>query len=161
MVRVARLGRPHGLDGFLGLYVDPDDLIYFAPGSVVHIDDNPYEVRAIRPAGRGFHVSFVGVDDRNSAELIRNMDVLVSQRRRLEEGEYWPEDLIGLQVRPSGGMVIGVENGPAQDRLIIDRAGQVFEVPFVEALVPVVDLDAGYLEIIPIEGLVPHTETET
>lgn len=155
MARVARLGRPHGLDGFLGLYVDPDDLVHFEPGSVVYLEHTPYQVRDVRRVDRGFQVAFVGVDDRPSAEQIRNQDVLVTERRQLEEGEYWPEDLIGLEVRPSGGVVTGVENGPAQDRLVIERDGTVFQVPFVEALVPVVDVEAGYLEITPLDGLIP------
>ncbi len=155
MVRVARLGRPHGLDGFLGLYVDPDDIVHFETGSVVYLEETPYQVREVRRVDRGFQVAFVGIDDRPSAEQIRNRDVLVTERRQLEEGEYWPEDLIGLEVRPSGGVVTGVENGPAQDRLVIERDGTVFQVPFVEALVPVVDVEAGYLEITPLDGLIP------
>lgn len=155
MARVARLGRPHGLDGFLGLYVDPDDIVHFETGSVVYLEETPYQVREVRRVDRGFQVAFVGIDDRPSAEQIRNRDVLVTERRQLEEGEYWPEDLIGLEVRPSGGVVTGVENGPAQDRLVIERDGTVFQVPFVEALVPVVDVEAGYLEITPLDGLIP------
>lgn len=155
MARVARLGRPHGLDGFLGLYVDPDDIVHFETGSVVYLEETPYQVRDVRRVDRGFQVAFVGIDDRPSAEQIRNRDVLVTERRQLEEGEYWPEDLIGLEVRPSGGVVTGVENGPAQDRLVIERDGTVFQVPFVEALVPVVDVEAGYLEITPLDGLIP------
>jgi 16S rRNA processing protein RimM len=157
---VARLGRPHGLEGFLGLYVDSSDIIHFETGSMVYVEGTPYEVRDLRRVDRGFHVAFVGVEDRESAERVRNRDVFVSERRQLEEGEFWPEDLIGLEVRPTGGVVIGLENGPTQDRLVIERDGAVFQVPFVEPLVPLVDLDAGYLEIVPLAGLIPD-ETET
>jgi 16S rRNA processing protein RimM len=153
---VARLGRPHGLEGFLGLYIDPDALIHFEPGSMVVVGDRLLTVRAVRPASRGHQVAFEEIPDRTGAEEIRNLDVLAAGRRRLEAEDYWAEDLIGLEVRPGGGVVIGVENGPAQDRLVIDRAGLVFLVPFVRALVPMVDLEGGYVEVLEIEGLTPE-----
>lgn len=149
---MARLGRPHGLDGFLGLYVDPSDVTHFEVGSPVMIQDQEYLVRELRKSDRGYQVAFAGVVDRPGAELIRNQDVFVSQRRELGDGEFWPTDLIGLEVR-TGGKVIGVEHGPAQDRLVIERGEVVFEIPFVEDLVPVVDIKAGFVEIVEIEGL--------
>lgn len=152
-VRAGRLGRPHGLEGFLGLYVEEEDLVYFDPGSTVHIDSRPHVVRDIRRADRGHRVAFEGVTDRASAEAIRNREIFVTKRRDLGEREYWPEDLIGLDVRPGGGEVVGVSFGQAQDRLVVERDGTRFEIPFVDALVPVVDLEAGYVEISEIEGL--------
>lgn len=152
-VRVARLGRPHGLDGFLGLYVDEADLVHFRIGTTVDVGGSDLIVRALRRADKGWQVAFEGIGDRPSAESIRNQDVFVAAPRELEEGEFWPEDLVGLEVRPIGGVVIGVEHGPAQSRLVIGNDGDTFEVPFVEALVPVVDLEAGYLEIVVIDGL--------
>lgn len=153
MVRAGRLGRPHGLDGFLGLYVDDPDLVYFDPGSTVFLGDEPHVVREIRRADKGYQVAFEGVRDRPGAESIRNRDVLVEHRRQLSEGEYWPEDLIGLEVRPSGGEVVDVSVGAAQDRLVVDRHGSRFEVPFVDAFVPVVDIEGGFVEVAEIDGL--------
>ena len=49
---------------------------------------------------------------------------------------------------------MGLIHGPAQARLSIERGGRTFEVPFVEALVPTVDLDSGYVEIVEIDGLI-------
>ena len=150
---VGRLGRPHGLKGFLGLYSDPENLVYFQPGNTVRAGDRRLVVREIRKADKGHHIAFEAIEDRERAEQIRNLDLYAEQRRRLEEGEFWPEDLIGLTVRPSGGVVVGVEHGPSQSRLVIEREGSRHEVPFVEALVPVVSVDQGYVEIVEIEGL--------
>ncbi len=152
---MARLGRPHGLEGFLGLYVDPPDLVHFEPGARVMVGDTEYTVRAVRKADRGHHVAFEEARDRNAAELIRGRDVTVAERRELEEGEFWPGDLVGLEVRPGGGHVVAVMHGPAQDRLVVERGGARFEVPFVEPLVPTVDLGEGYVEIVEVEGLIP------
>lgn len=156
--QVARLGRPHGLKGFLGLYVDDEDLVHFQPGSTVFVDDEPYRVRAIRKADRGYHVAFDEVPDRTAAESIRNLDITVPARRALADNEYWPENLIGLEVRPEGGSITEIVFGPSQARLVIERAGSRFEVPFVEELVPVVDIEGGYVEIVEIEGLSPPAD---
>jgi 16S rRNA processing protein RimM len=141
------------MEGFLGLYVDPADLVYFEVGSSVFIEDRPYVVRALRRGKKGHEVAFDEVSGRDEAEKIRNMDIYVKERRSLSEDEYWPDQLEGLEVRPGGGVVVAVVSGTAQDRLVIERGGSRFEVPFVEALVPEVDIDAGYVEVVEPPGL--------
>ena len=59
----------------------------------------------------------------------------------------------GLRIATEGGKVVAVNHGPAQDRLVIERDGVRFEIPFVDAFVPVVDVDGGYVETTEIEGL--------
>jgi len=152
-VVAGRLGRPVGLEGFLGLYVEPEDLVYFEPDCEVVVDDRRLTVKTTRRGKKGPEVRFVEVQDRVGAERIRNLDVYAPRRRELSEGEFWPSQLVGLDVRPHGGHVIDVIHGPAQSRLVIERNGVRFEVPFVEALVPVVDLQAGHVEVLEIEGL--------
>jgi 16S rRNA processing protein RimM len=142
-----------GLEGFLGLYVEPEDLLYFQPGCEVVVDDGRLTVAATRRGKKGHEVRFAEVQDRAGAERIRNLDVYAPQRRDLSEGEFWPSQLVGLDVRPHGGEVVDVIHGPAQSRLVIERSGLRFEVPFVEALVPVVDLQSGHVEVLEIEGL--------
>jgi 16S rRNA processing protein RimM len=152
-VRVGRLGKPNGLDGYIGLYADIADLVHFDPGSTVFVEDTPHIVRAHRQGKKGPQVAFDGISTRAQAESIRGAQVYVTERRKLDEGEYWPGDLIGLEVRPGGGEVIEVAHGPAQDRLVVEREGVQFEIPFVLALVPVVDIEGGYVEIVEIDGL--------
>ena len=150
---IGRLGKPNGLEGFMGLYVEPEDLIHFEPGAVVHVEEKTHTVRAVRHGAKGPQVAFEEVSDRAGAEEIRGSDVYVSDARDLGEREFWPSDLVGLEVRPGGGRVTGVAHGVTQDRLVIEREGTSFEVPFVDALVPVVDLEEGYVEVDEIDGL--------
>lgn len=98
-------------------------------------------------------MAFEEIRDRSAAETIRNNDVLVLERRQLRDSEYWPDQLVGLRVQPGGGEVTGVFHGPGQDRLVIERDGASFEVPFVDDLVPSVDLARGVVEVREIEGL--------
>ena len=151
--QIGRLGRPHGLDGSLGLYADEENLLHFEVGAIVFVGDEPYTVRSVGAGKKGPLVSFEEVTHRDRAESIRGSDVFVTEKRVLSDDEFWPEDLIGLEVRPGGGVVTGVEHGPAQDRLVVRRGDDVFEVPFVADLVPVVDIRAGFVEIVDLPGL--------
>lgn len=150
---IGSLGRPNGLEGFIGIYIEDEDLVHLEPGSTVFVEDRPFTVRATRRGKKGHQVAFEEVMDRAGAEAIRGSDVYVEERRELGADEFWPDELVGLEVRPGGGRVAGVSHGAAQDRLVVDRDGVRFEVPFVDELVPVVDIEAGFVEIIEIEGL--------
>lgn len=155
---MGRLGRPHGLDGYIGLYVDEDDLVHFEPGKSISVDGRQFEVASIRRADRGHHLKLVGINSRVAAEAIRGNDVIATERRELGEDEYWPEDLIGLEVRDADGSRVGsvasLITGGAQDRLVVDAKEGRFEVPFVAALVPEVDVSGGFVVVSPIEGLI-------
>jgi 16S rRNA processing protein RimM len=155
---VGRLGRPHGLDGFLGLYIEDEDANTVQPGSAVYLGDSPHRVRALRRVDRGYQVAFEGIDDRSAAEEVRGLDVTVESRRDLEEKEFWPGDLIGLAVHDQAGnqlgVVVDVLFGAGQERLVVEMAGgSTFEVPFVDDLVPLVDLAGHRIQIVPIPGL--------
>ncbi|HSK05879.1 MAG TPA: ribosome maturation factor RimM [Acidimicrobiia bacterium] len=156
---IGRLGRPHGLDGYLGLYVDEEDAVSVQPGMTVFLDGVPHLVRAIRRVDRGFQVIFEGIESREAAEEVRGLEVAVPERRPLGDDEFWPADLIGLPVfEPDGrevGVVIDVVLGPGQDRLRVKKSDDVtFEIPFVDALVPLVDLASGRIEVDLIPGLI-------
>jgi len=125
----------------------------------VHLEDRLHVVRAIRRVDRGFQVAFEGIDTREAAEEIRGSVVSVDERRPLGHDEFWPEDLMGLTVFDETGGQVGVVErvifGPGQDRLVIITGdGVSFEVPFVDDLVPLVDIGARRIQINSIPGLI-------
>ena len=142
--RVGRIGRPHGVRGEVTVVPDGDDPGRFSPGAELLTDrGDTLVVVASRPyRDKGLVVGFTGVDDRNAAEALRGtlLYTTVEDRRPLDEGEFWSEELVGLTaVSPDGtvlGEVVAVEHGAGQDRLVVATTGgrQVL-VPFVKALV--------------------------
>ena len=118
-----------------------------------------FVVAASRPyRDKGLAVRFEGVSDRAAAEALRGTELAIDpSATELDEGEYWPADLIGLAaVGPDGeplGEVVDVVYGP-QDRLVVETPdGHRAEVPFVDGLVGdpaagriVVDAPAGLFE---------------
>jgi len=138
-----------------------DDPHRFDPGSqLVHADGARLVVEGSHVhKGDRLLVKFEGVDSRDAAELIRGA-VFVSedQRRSLEEGEYWPQDLVGCRVVTVAGDEVGeisdVVEGPAQDLISVDRDGGTFLVPLVKEIVVEVDVGARRVTIDPPAGLV-------
>lgn len=152
---VGRVGRAHGLQGAVvvePLTDQPDRR--FAPGSSLLLEDGAQlRVARFEETDRYPIITFEGIHDRSAAEALRETQLYVTlaERRILAEGEYWPDDLIGLRVEDASGTELGtvgdVEVGMGQDRLVIDTPSGALILPFVSDLVPTVDLDEGLLVV--------------
>ncbi len=169
---VGRIGRPHGLRGEVTVDIRTDDpRERFAPGASLRTDPaarGPLTVASFRVISGLNVVRFTGFDDRNAAETLRGTQLVVEAEALPEltdEDEYYDHQLIGLTARllgPDGGPgetigpVTDLLHLPANDVLVV-RTGMVASgellVPFVRAVVPVVDVAAGELLIDPPDGL--------
>jgi 16S rRNA processing protein RimM len=159
-ILVGTLGRPHGVAGWLVLYPETDRPDRFQAGALLKTGRGPaLTVKSTRAAGDELLVAFEEIGDRTQAEEWRGAGLFVeaTERRPLAADEFWPESLIGLQVRGLDGAELGVvsdvELGGAQDRIRVEGGGKSTLVPLVRALVPEIDLAAGYLVIDPVPGL--------
>lgn len=113
--------------------------------------------------GKGLYVlRFEGVSDRTQAEALKNCRLLVpeSDRPPLEEGEFHVSDLLGLEVFDQAtqalvGTVVDVF-AAGNDLLEVElsESGSKKLIPFVEEIVPVVDLQQRRIEITPPAGLI-------
>ena len=107
-----------------------------------------------------FVVRFEGIDNRNTAETLVGQELLVSadDRPELEEGEFHLLDLLGLEARltadgPAVGTVSDLISGGNDLLEITTSEGHKLLIPFVEAIVPEVQLEAGWLLLTPPPGL--------
>lgn len=163
---MGRVTRPHGLAGHVIVRAETDDPNRFRPGAALTtaagvrlVVDEAVATEA------GLRVRFAGYGDRSAAEGLRGAELTIdaAQRRPLAADEFWPDHLVGLEVRTTAGEVVGrvveLAEGAAQDRLVVETAAGSVEVPFVEALVPEVDVAGGFLVVEPIEGLLTPPST--
>lgn len=167
-LRVGRLTKPHGLKGGLKveLYTDsPDER--FAAGAVFHLqvpEDSQWFGRTVNVRElrwfNGVPVAFFAeVADRTAAESIVRAILWIDEQtveRSVEENAWYDHQLVGLEVRRDGallGTVAEVQHLPAQDLLVVQTEGGTVLVPFVEAIVPKVDLEAGIVTVTPPAGL--------
>ena len=167
-VLIGTLGKPHGLRGELTVLVRTDAPEQrFAPGAAIEVGPGgrPMIVTAGRWHSGTFLLALAGVADRTAAEALRGSEVwarVPAGETPDAEDEFYDRQLIGLSVRDSAGATIGrvksLLHHSAQDLLVVDIAGTERLVPFVAALVPVVDTAAGYVQVAGIPGLLDDGE---
>jgi 16S rRNA processing protein RimM len=177
-VIVGRIGRPHGIRGevVIGVRTDEPDL-RFAVGSVVDAsrsaeDDLPADRAPLKVATVRWHsgqllVGFAGITDRTAAGDLTGSWLSIDSSQlpaTPDPDEFRDHELIGLSVRTTAGEPVGVVTDMlhyGQDLLVVRRAdGGESLVPFVQALVPEVDLGAGVVVIDPPPGLLDPAPAE-
>jgi 16S rRNA processing protein RimM len=169
---VGRIGRPHGLRGEVTVQVHTDDPdLRFAAGSVLTTEPaarGPLTVASSRWHSGRLLVQFAGSADRTSAEDLRGTLLVMDSAETgpsADPDEFHDYELIGLSVQTVAGDPVGVVADvlhQGQDLLVIQpppggrvptpESGPIL-VPFVAALVPEVDVQAGRLVIDPPPGL--------
>jgi 16S rRNA processing protein RimM len=177
-LRVGRLVKAHGLKGAIKLELytdDPDGR--FVPGATFTLQvpesspwhGKPLTVREFRWMNSHPVAFFEGVDDRDAAEGLIRAILWIDQDAATaapEDDAWYDHQLVGLDVVRDGvvvGRVIRVEHFPSQDLLVVRPstgsgtagAGSDTEllVPFVAAIVPEVDIEAGRVVVTPPAGL--------
>ena len=107
-----------------------------------------------------FVVRFEGVDNRSAAEALVGQELLVSadDRPELADGEFHLLDLVGLEARlaansPALGKVTDLIRGGNDLLEITTTDDRKLLIPFVEAIVPEVRLEGGWLLLTPPPGL--------
>jgi 16S rRNA processing protein RimM len=166
---VGRVGRAHGIRGEVRVEPRTDSVDRrFAVGAVLRPDRGGHDrltVRTARSHGAGLLLRFEGIADRSAAEALRGATLYVDvpdDESPDDAEEFYDRQLVGLDARtPDGdriGDVIDVLHLPEQEVLVVRKPDGVEAlVPFVVALVPSVDLDAGYVVIDDRPGLLEET----
>ncbi len=161
-VCVGRIAGAQGVRGEVRIACytgDPYDIASYGPVS----DEQgirQFKIRPVRMAKTQLVARLEGVEDRNAAEALRGVTLYVprSALPEPEEGEFYWEDLVGLQAATIDGeqlgAVLSVQDFGAGTMLEIGESPRsAILVPFTRDIVPLVDLDAGRLEIDPPAGL--------
>ncbi|MFC8921460.1 ribosome maturation factor RimM [Cellulosimicrobium sp. NPDC057127] len=159
---VARIGKAHGLRGEVALDLrtdDPESRI--AVGSALPTepaDAGPLTVASVRVHQGRWLVRFEGVADRTAAEALRGIEIVVEVEESDEEDAWYAHELAGLRAESVDGAelgrVEGLQEAPAHDLLVLrEPDGTRTLVPFVRAIVPVVDVPGGRVVLDPPGGL--------
>lgn len=169
MVVLGRITAPYGVQGWLRLHPFGDD-----PGRWREIERwwlgeeendfsgwRAYPLQAMRLQGKAWVVKLVGVDDRGGAEQMvgQYFGAPKSALPKVEQGEYYWADLIGLSVvnlanEPLGRVADMIESG-AHAVLVVEEAidGDAGDnktrrlLPFVGHVVKEVDVPAGMMRV--------------
>lgn len=177
LLRVCRIGKAQGLKGEVTVQIFTDEPYdRFEPGNVLCTADGEREfvIENARTFKNRWILLFEESQNRNDAEALNGTELYVHAEDAQElaaENAWYIKDLVGLQARLCEenqlgltpkviGKVVDVLDG-AQSLLKIrldhpvDEEHKTALVPFVEAIVPEVDVANGYLTIDPPGGLIP------
>ena len=159
-LNVGRIGRAHGILGEATIEVRTDDAAErFAIGEVLETESHGnLTVASARVHNGILLLGFEGVADRNAIEKYRDQllyaDVDIDAPG-LDEDDYHVLQLIGCKAYLVDGDLFGevteVLNLPGQDVLSIKTDSGEVLIPFVHQLVPVVDIKAKQMTVIPPE----------
>ena len=162
---VGRIGRAHGIKGEVSVEVRTDEPeLRLAPGAVLATDPaatGPLTIATGRVHSGKLMLRFEGVSDRSGAEALRNTLLIaeVDPAQTPEDPEeFYDHQLIDLDVVTVDGREVGriaeITHLPYQDLLVVRRpeGGEVL-IPFVEEIVPEIDLDEQRAVIDPPPGL--------
>ncbi|MFA6212451.1 MAG: ribosome maturation factor RimM [Candidatus Obscuribacterales bacterium] len=115
-------------------------------------------VRSFKTEQKLVLMSLKEFEDRTASEGIIGATLFTerSQLNALSEDEWWLDDLVGLTAFTVEGEELGKVSavfGETSQLLEITKGEKSHLVPFVKALVPVVDIKAGRVEIVNLPGL--------
>jgi 16S rRNA processing protein RimM len=160
LILVGRFGAPHGVRGEIRLQSFTDEPRAIA-GYRPLLDataERRFVIEALRPVKDDLFVAkLFGIETRSDAEALTNLELFVPRASLpdLESEEFYLADLIGLEaVTADGapfGRIIAVPDyggGPLLE-IAPTEGGDSLLLPFTRAIVPVVDLVAARIVVVP------------
>ena len=160
---VGRIVRPWGVRGELKVEILTEDPARFERLETVYVGPQflPYRLERARLHQGAVLLKLVGCDDRNAAEVLRDLLVQVAMEDALplEEGECWVHQILGLEVWTTENDLLGLvrevlETGANDVYVVRDRGGRQVLIPALKSVVLEVNLDAGRMLVELPEGLV-------
>lgn len=158
MIAVGRISGLYGVRGWVKVfsYTEPrENILEYSPWYLRR--DGRWEACRLaggRRQGKGVTVHLSGVDDRDAAATLVGTEIAVHRQQlpAIPNGEYYWNDLIGLEVVTLEGVRLGrvdhlLETG-ANDVLVVRDAVRERLIPYVrDAVVRSVDLAGGSIEV--------------
>ena len=158
-VFVGKVSGPHGIKGWVKVisYTNPlENILSYKEWFIINEEGKkPFSIEDFRIQGKKIIVKLDGIQDRNSAEDLKNKEILVSRIElpKLEKNTYYWNDLLDLPVLDKKGTQIGkvdslFETGSNDVLVIVNENKERFLVPFImEEVIRNVDLVKEFISI--------------
>jgi 16S rRNA processing protein RimM len=162
-LQVARIGKPHGIRGEVTVQVltdAPGDR--FIPGTEFVVEPasaGPLTVSSARWNKDILLLGFEEIETRNDAETLRGAKLFIETEELDEDDDegWYEHELVGLEARVGSqvvGKVAALNTMPVQDLLVVTTpGGEEILIPFVEQIVPEVNIEEGFVLLTPPDGL--------
>ena len=158
-VFVGKVSGPHGIKGWVKVisYTDTlENILSYKEWFIINKEGKkPFSIEDFRIQGKKIIVKLDGIQDRNSAEDLKNKEILVSRIElpKLEKNTYYWNDLLDLPVLDKKGTQIGkvdslFETGSNDVLVIVNENKERLLVPFImEEVIKKVDLVKEFISI--------------
>ncbi|MBF0517074.1 MAG: 16S rRNA processing protein RimM [Nitrospirae bacterium] len=158
---IGRIIKPWGVKGELKA-----QLIGISEETLMSVDDV-----TLSGSGHSFHITskkfrpdcvvlkFDGIDSPEEAIRFNGMSMEAEgvELPPLEEGQYYIDDIIGLDVVSADGQTLGkvsdVQSYPANDCYVLQYNGRECLIPAIAEVVKEINIEGGYMKIEIMEGL--------
>jgi 16S rRNA processing protein RimM len=123
---IGKVGAPYGIKGWVKINsytATPEGIFSYQPWLIG--GEQEYQIDQWRVQGKALVAKIDGINDRDDAERIKNLDIIIvaEQLPELDDGEYYWRELTGMQVVTTQGYDLGVVkevfNTGANDVLLV------------------------------------------
>ncbi len=164
LLQVGIITSTHGVRGEVKVYPTTDDPRRFRRLKEVVLDTGReklnLEIEGVKFFKQFVILKFKGLDNINDIEKYRQKSLYVTRKNavRLQRGEYFIADLIGLKVQDEDGKELGtvkdvIETG-ANDVYEVEMAdGKSLLLPAIKQCILNVDVENGTMQVHVLEGL--------
>lgn len=165
-ISVGKILNFHGIKGDAKVGFSKNQQDFFMSLDTVYLKDKqnyiPLEIESVKPHKSILIVKFKDIDSINDILQYKGHLLFVEEtviRENLDEDEFLIDELVGLDVLDNNdgsklGFVIGVSNNGASDLISVKtNSKKICLIPFVKAIVPVVDIQNKKIMINNLEGL--------
>lgn len=156
-VLIGKIVNTHGIRGALKLVPEDPDTQNIQVGKTLYIKEKAYIVKSLSKNKGHFLLTFEGLEDINLVEHFKGCPVTLpeDQLEPLPQGHFYIFELIGLDCYQDGqkiGQVEDVDTSAVNDVFTI-KGDKTWRVPNVPAFIKHIDLEAGRIDLVLIEGM--------
>lgn len=157
LLECGKIVNTHGIRGEVKIIPWADDAEFICDLSTLYIDGKPFAVRNARPHKGNAIVLLEGIDDMNTAMLLKNKVVYLHRDDvELDEDAFFLADVIGLDVVDENGVKLGVLDeilSPSLQDVYVVKGDREIMIPAVPEFILETNVDEGYIKVRLIEGM--------
>lgn len=164
-IQVGWVRKPHGIRGEVRIEVESDNPDRFVPGAELILRLPSGACRRLKIASSRFDkdsllLGFVGIADRNAVETWRDARLEIEEAAlpALPKGEIYVFELVGCECFDKSAGLLGRVKDVVEDggglMLVVEKEGKILPIPYVNALVPEVDVAARRIGVDLPTGLI-------
>ncbi|MBE7712633.1 MAG: 16S rRNA processing protein RimM [Cyanobacteria bacterium SIG26] len=165
-ISIGKILNFHGIKGEAKVGYSRNQQDFFMSVNAVYLKEGDsyiqLDIISAKPHKNIMIVKFKGIDNINDIIPLKGQLLFVEEsvvRENLDDDEFLIDELVGLEVYDIAdnnklGFVVGVSNNGASDLISVKtKSKKICLIPFVEAIVPEVDIQNKRILINNLEGL--------